>query len=253
MAHRGGEGRWPSNTLHAFQQAQKLNADVLEMDLRTTADGVLVIRHDPTVDSTTDGRGPIRDYSLSELKKLDAGFTWTEDSGKTFPFRSKGITIPTLEEIFRAFPDTQLNLDIKEKEARIVRLFLEMLNDFGRHDTIVVGSFHDDQLGLFRSLCPRTRTAAGIRETRTFYLLNRIHQDRLYRPPAYAFQVPEYAGRLHLVTPAFIQSAHKHSLQVHVWTVNEVPDMQRLIKWGADGIMTDFPDLLAEVLGRQAL
>jgi len=101
MAHRGGEGRWPSNTLFAFEQALKLGADWLEMDIQCSADGVLMVRHDPFVESTTDGSGFIRDLSLAELKKLDAGYTWTGDGGETFPFRGQGITIPTLEDVLQ--------------------------------------------------------------------------------------------------------------------------------------------------------
>ena len=251
IAHRGGEGRWPSNTLHAFQQSLALGADMLEMDIHTSADGVLVIRHDPTVDSTTNGSGRIRGFNLSELEKLDAGYTWTDDAGRSFPFRAKGITIPTLEEVFTAFPDAQLNIDIKEKEKGVVEHFCKMLGDFGRLEQVVVGSFHENQLSLFRSECPQVRTAAGVRETRSFYLLSRSRLHRFYRPPAWAFQVPEAAGRLRLVTPRFIQAAHAHGLLVHIWTVNDTKDMQRLIAWGVDGIMSDYPDRLAEVLGRQ--
>ena len=252
MAHRGGEGRWPSNTLFAFEQALKLGADSLEMDLQRTADGVIVVRHDPFVESTTAGSGFIHDFTLAGLKQLDAGYTWTEDSGKTFPYRGRGITIPTLEEVFLAFPDVHLNIDIKPKTAQVVHQFSELLHAFGRLEQTTVGSFHDRQLRLFRRLCPQTPTAAGVSETRTFFLLSRIFLDRFYRPQARAFQIPEYAGLLHLVTPRFIQAAHAQGIPVHVWTVNERADMLRLIEWGVDGIITDYPDRLAAILNNQA-
>jgi len=253
-AARRGEGLWPSNTLYAFEQALALGVDLLEIDIQTTADGVLVVRHDPTVDSTTDGTSLIRDYSLNELKKLDAGHTWTADGGTTFPYRGRGITIPTLEEVFAAFPNARLNIDVKPKEPQVVRRFCELLNDLHKLDQVIVGSFHDNQIALFRRLCPQVLTAAGVAETRRFLLLNNLNLARLYRPPAFAFQVPEtVAGgfiprSLHVVTPRFIRSAHAHGLQVHVWTVNETADMQRLVAWGVDGIMTDYPDRLAAVL-----
>ncbi len=249
MAHRGGEGRWPSNTLFAFEQAVRLGADSLEMDLQRTADEVIVVRHDPFVESTTDGNGFIHDFTLKNLKQLDAGYTWTEDSGRTFPYRGKGITIPTLEEVFQAFPNTHLNIDIKPKEAQVVHQFSELIHKFGRLENITVGSFHDDQLRLFRRLCPHTPTAAGVSETCTFFLLSRIFLDRLYHPKAKAFQIPEFAGVLHLITRRFIQAAHAQGILVHVWTVNERADMLRLIEWGVDGIITDYPDLLAAILG----
>jgi glycerophosphoryl diester phosphodiesterase len=248
MAHRGGEGRWPSNTLFAFEQAVRLGADSLELDLQRTADGVIVVRHDPFVESTTDGSGLIRDFSLADLKQLDAGYTWTDDGGRTFPFRGRDITIPTLEEVFRAFPDVRLNIDIKPTEPQVVHQFSELLQSFGKIEQTTVGSFHDDQLRLFRQLCPQTPTAAGVSETRTFFLLSRVYLDRLYHPQAQAFQIPEYVGFLHVVTPRFIHAAHAQGIPVHVWTVNEQADMLRLIVWGVDGIITDYPDILSALL-----
>lgn len=250
MAHRGGEGRWPSNTLFAFEQAVKLGVDSLEMDLQRTADGVLVVRHDPFVETTTDGSGFIHDFNLIDLKKLDAGYTWTEDGGQTFPYRGRGITIPMLEEVFQACPGMQLNIDIKPGEPEVVHQFCELLHSFGRLEKVTVGSFHDNQLRLFRKLCPQTPTAAGVAETRTFFLLSRLFLDRLYQPQAQAFQIPEYAGALHVATPHFIRAAHAQGIPVHIWTVNEKADMLRLIDWGVDGIMTDYPDVLATILAR---
>jgi len=250
IAHRGGEGLWPSNTLFAFNQSLELSADVLETDIHSTADHVLVVRHDPTVDSTTDGSGAISDYSLADLKKLDAGYTWTGDGGKSFPYRGQGITIPTLEEVFRAFPEARINIDIKPKEPRVVHQFCEMLQDLHKLDQVIVGSFHDDQLSLFRRLCPQVRTAAGATETRNFFVFCKLRLDRFYNPNAFAFQIPETVGRLRIVTPHFIRRAHAHNLQVHIWTVNETADMLRLIEWGVDGLITDYPDRLKAVLGR---
>ena len=96
IAHQGGDGLWPGNTLFAYQNAAKLGVDVLEMDIHITKDGKLVLMHDETVDRTTDGTGEIESMTLAELKQLDAGYSWTPDEGKTFPFRGQGITMTTL-------------------------------------------------------------------------------------------------------------------------------------------------------------
>lgn len=250
MAHRGGQGLWPPNTLYAFERAAQMGADVLEMDIHATADSVLVIRHDPTVDATTDGQGYIRDFTLQELKALDAGYRWSADGGQTCPYRGQGITIPTLEEVLAAFPDTRLNIDIKPTDPAIVASFVQMLRRFGRTQDVMVGSFHDDQLSRFRALCPQAPTAAGVSETRRLLILNLARLGALYRGKAVAFQIPEYSGRLHVVTPSFVRAAHQHSLEVHVWTVNETEDMQRLFEWGVDGLITDYPDRLMTLLGR---
>jgi glycerophosphoryl diester phosphodiesterase len=247
-AHRGGEGQWPSNTLYAFQRALELGADMLEMDIHATADGVLVVRHDPTVDSTTDGAGRICDLTLAQIKTLDAGATWTADGGQTHPFRGLGITIPTLEEVFQEFPQARASIDIKPEDPAVVDIFVQTLRAYHRLKQVVVGSFHDAQLRRFRRLCPEVDTAAGISETRKFYLLRRVRLSRLYRSPAKAFMVPEFAGRLRLVTPGFTRDAHAQGIQVHVWTVNEEKDMRRLMDWGVDGIITDYPSRLIKVL-----
>ncbi|MEJ2708342.1 MAG: glycerophosphodiester phosphodiesterase, partial [Anaerolineales bacterium] len=173
MAHRGGGGQWPENTLYAFQRAVELGVDVLEMDIHSTADGVLVVRHDPSVDSTTDGNGPIHAFTLAELKRLDAGYRWTPDGGETFPFRRQGITIPTLEEVLSAFPGMRVNIDIKQASPSIVTPFSRMLQDYDRLERTLVGSFHQDQLDLFRQACPEVATAAGVNEVRLFFALNR--------------------------------------------------------------------------------
>ena len=248
IAHRGGEGQWPSNTLFAFAKALAAGADSLEMDIHAAADGTLVVRHDPFVDSTTNGKGFIRDFSLSKLKQLDAGYTWSDDGGESFPFRARGIAIPTLAEVFESFPNTCLNIDIKPKEPQVTHSLCKLLCDFHKLEQVVVGSFHTNQLNLFRRLCPRTRTAAGVSEIRRFLLMEHIFLDRSFHSQAYAFQIPETEGRLRIVSPRFIRAAHSRGLLVHIWTVNEKADMRRLIDWGVDGIMTDFPDRLADVL-----
>jgi len=251
FAHRGGQGMWPPNTLYAYERAVALGVDVLELDIHRTADGVLVVRHDPSVDATTNGHGSIREMTLAEIKSLDAGYRWTADGGQTYPFRDQGVAIPTLEEVLAAFPDMPLNIDIKPQEASVVEPFYHLLRDYHKLEQVVVGSFHDDQLERFRRLCPQAATAAGVAETRRFFWLNLFFLSFLYRGRAAAFQIPEYAGKLHVITPRFIRSAHARGVQVHVWTVNDLADMQRLIDWGVDGIISDYPDRLMALMGRK--
>lgn len=250
MAHRGGQGLWPPNTIFAFNKAVELGADILEMDIHATADGVLVVRHDDTVDRTTNGSGAIRALTLAQIKSLDAGYTWSADDGESFAYRSLGITIPTLEEVLETFSDVRLNIDIKPPEPEVVPLFAQTLARYGRVDDVLVGSFHDDQLRRFRELCPQNATAAGVGETRLFYGLNLLRLGAVYQPRANAFQIPEFSGRLHLVTPAFVRAAHAHNVEVHVWTVNEANDMQRLLDWSVDGLITDFPNRMLALTGK---
>ena len=248
MAHRGGEGVWPSNTLYAFQQAAALGADVLELDIHATADGALVVRHDPFVESTTDGQGYISQLTQAQIKRLDAGYTWTADGGQSFPYRGLGITIPTLEEVLAAFPNLRLNIDIKPEDPAVVVALVDLLHRNDRVSQVMVGSFHDRQLKLFRKLCPDAATAAGVRETLGLFVLYKLGLSAFFRARAQAFQVPECYGRLRLVTPGFIRAAHAHGMQVHIWTVDDEADMRQLIEWGVDGIITDYPGRLKAVL-----
>ncbi len=250
MAHRGGQGLWPPNTLYAFQEAVSLGVDVLELDIHRTVDGVLVVRHDPTVDATTNGSGYIREMTLAEIKSLDAGYTLSADGGRTFLYRGQGITIPTLAEVLQAFPQMRLNIDIKPEEPAVVTTFCQLLMDTNSLERVMVGSFHDLQLRLFRKLCPQVATAAGVRETTLFFGLVNTLLSAAYQGLAETFSIPEYNGRLHVVTPRFIRAAHAHNMQVHVWTVNELEDMRRLLDWGVDCLITDYPDRLLGLLGR---
>jgi len=250
MAHRGGRGYWPENTLPAFQWAADLGVDALELDIHGTADGKLVVIHDDVLDGLTNGHGPIHRYTLAELQALDAGYCWTADGGATFPFRAQGFHIPTLEEILLSFHHLPINIDIKQAQPEIVPAFVALLERLDVVAQVVVGSFHHDSLQQFRRLRPDARTVASPPEVRLFFLLSRAFRRPPYRPPAYAYQVPETYGRLRLVTPRFVQAAHAQGLQVHIWTVNAPSDMQRLAAMGVDGFISDFPDRALQLLGR---
>lgn len=236
-------GLWPENTLLAFRNALEHGIDVLETDIHRTRDGVIVISHDQTVDSNTDGSGAIKEMTLSELKSLDAGYQWSKD--EEYPLRGQGITIPTLEEALDAFPNTTFNIDIKPNDEGVAADFCNLLKRRGDEQRVIVGSFHGNVVKTFRRRCPEVRTAASFGETLRFYLYTKVGLDRIFGPNAHAFQVPRtrWFG-LHLVTPEFVRAAHQRGIKVHVWTINDRDEMRELIEMGVDGIMTDFPDLL---------
>lgn len=250
FAHRGGSRLWPENTLYAFERAVAMGADVLELDIHSSSDGVPVVMHDSRVDRLTDGTGAIKQKTFNELMDLDAGYWWTNDGGKSFPYRDRGIGIPTLEEVFEAFPGMRFNIDIKQAYPSIVKPFCALIEKYGKWEQVSVGSFHDATLAEFRYQMPEVATAAGPNEVRLFYLLNRLFLDGAFQPRADSFQIPEMVGQRRLITPRFIRQAHAHNIEVHVWTVDEVEDMRRLLDWGVDGIMTDYPNRLLGLLGR---
>jgi glycerophosphoryl diester phosphodiesterase len=250
MAHRGGRGLWPENTMVAFQHAVDLGVDVLEMDIHSSADGVLVVMHDDAVDRTTDGAGPIHSFTLEQLKALDAGYNWSSDGGQTFPYRGQGITVPTVEELFIAFPDMPMNIEIKQVEPSLAAPFCKLIRDHGKTDQVLVASFYKEAMEEFRRECPEVATTAVESEVRTLFILSKVMLEADYDLPAQAVQVPEYSGGLHVLTPRFVDAAHHRNLEVHAWTINEAEDMQRLIDLGVDGIITDYPDRLLTLLGR---
>lgn len=250
LAHRGFRGQYPENTMLAFQKAAELGVDGLEMDIHATRDGVLVVSHDATVERTTNSTGPINAMTLAELQQLDAGYRWTPDGGQTFPFRGQGITISTLEEVFTAFPQFWINVDIKQAAPSIVTPFVAMIRRYDLAERMMVGSFDAVTVAQFRQECPEVATAASKAEARRLVILSKLRLGRFYRGQAQALQIPEWNGRTRVITPRFVKDAHRAGTAVHVWTVNETADMQRLLAWGVDGLITDYPDRLLKFLGR---
>ncbi|MFQ5434029.1 MAG: glycerophosphodiester phosphodiesterase [Anaerolineae bacterium] len=250
IAHQGGEGLRPSNTMAAFSNAMTLGVDVLEMDIHLTADGEIVVMHDDTVDRTTNGTGAIKEMTLAQIKALDAGDYWTDDDGRTHPYRGQGITVPTLREVFEAFPDMPMNIEIKQKEPPMVEPFCALIREYGMADRVLAASFHPEAMTAFRETCPEVATSMVEDEIRPFFVLNLAFVGGVYAFPGEALQVPEYSGNLHVVTPRFVRTAQRQNVAVHVWTVNDPADMQRMLELGVDGIITDRPDLLLDVLGR---
>ena len=250
IAHQGGDEVWPGDTLFAYQNAAALGVDVLEMDIHISLDGVLVLMHDEKVDRTTDGTGEIESMTLAELKQLDAGYNWSPDEGQTFPFRGQGITVTTLEEVFQAFPEKHMTIEIKKSNASMVRPFCELIRKYEMQDKVLVASFYDDKIKEFRAECPEVATSSAKQETTVFVLLSKAFLSGFYSPKFLSLQVPEESGGITVMTEAFVRAAHARGLAVEVWTINDKETMQKLISWGVDGIMTDRPDILMELVGR---
>lgn len=203
-----------------------------------------------TAQPTRQRRGRIQELTLAELRKLDAGYTWTPDNGRSFPFRGRGLTVPTLAEVFAAFPDKAVNIEIRQAQPSITVSLYQTILDHRMAERVLVASFDADTLREFRRIAPDIATSAAEDEVRVLYGLNRLRLGRVYRPPAEALQVPEYSDDRRVVTRRFIRTAHGRNMQVHAWVVNDVDDMRRLVDLGVDGIITDYPDRLLTVLGR---
>lgn len=253
FAHRGGSLLAPENTLPAFERGVACGANALELDIQTTRDGEIVVIHDRRVDRTTDGTGPVASYTLDELRRLDAGYRFSPDGGRTYPFRGQGITIPTLRDVFERFPGLRVNIDLKESsEARERRLW-ELIQELEAEERTLVasGDIHEAIVRFRRLAGERVATSASGAEIRAFVLSAFFRGTRWLRPGYDALQVPETYRGVRIVSPRFIRLAHDFGLDVHVWTVDEAPTMRKLLDWGADGVMTDRPDVLAVVMGER--
>lgn len=250
FAHRGGSLLAPENTITAFERGVSCGADALELDIQATSDGEIVVIHDPTVDRTTDGSGPVASYTLEKLQSLDAGYHLSLDGGNTYPFRGQGITIPTLREVFERFPQMRINIDLKESTPAREQCLWELIQDYQAHDRVLVasGDLHVPIIRFRQLTAGLVATSASEQEIRAFFWCVRIYASRWLRPAYDALQVPEMYGNIRIVSPAFVRAAHRLGLDVHVWTVDERSDMERLLALGVDGIMTDRPDVLAEAL-----
>jgi glycerophosphoryl diester phosphodiesterase len=252
IAHRGGAGLWPENTLYGFERAAALGVDVIETDVRATADGEIVVIHDERVDRTTDGAGSVRSLTLSELKRLDAAYRFSPDGGRTFPLRGRGVSVPTLGEVFEALPRMRFNIEPKQAAPSLAAPLCRLIRERGMTEKVMVASFGDSILEEFRRECPEVATSASAAEVAGFLALQRAGAAGSYGPRMQALQVPERAGGVRVLTEEFVRAAHARNLRVHAWTVNSEDDMRRLARIGVDGVMTDYPDRLLRVLGRPA-
>lgn len=241
FGHRGACARAPENTIESFRLACQQGASYLEMDVHLTADGVPVIIHDNSVSRTTGRRGRVENMSLAEFQRLDAGYKFTMDYGRTFPYRGKGLTMPTLDEVLTKFPDVGLTLELKKTRSGVEQVVATCLRRRGAEQRVIVASHHHDLLQRFRGVAPDVATSFSKDEVRDF--LGRLRGGGLtdYRPPGTAFQVPEYKGLRRVVSKPVIDAVHELDVEVHVWIVNEPIHITRLLEWGVDGIMTDDP------------
>lgn len=240
FAHRGGAALAPENTLAAFDAGLAAGADGIELDVRLSLDGEPVLMHDPTLDRTTDGAGPVDARTAADLARLDAGYRFERDGA--FPFRGRGHGVPPLNAALARYVDASIIIELKSADPRLARAVVAEIQAAGARDRITVGSFQKGALDAIRALDPSLRTGADMDEVRSG--MNAAPGGGVGAKPVFgAFQVPEVYAGTRIVTPEFVARAHDAGVSVIVWTVNREDDMQRLLGWGVDGLITDRPDL----------
>jgi glycerophosphoryl diester phosphodiesterase len=230
FAHRGGAAEGLENSAAAFERAVALGYRYLETDVHVTADGVLVAFHDTTLDRVTDGHGAVAELPWRTVARARIG-------GRE--------PVPLMEELLGAFPGARWNIDVKAAGA--VAPLVEAVRRTGAWERVCVGSFSEARLASVRRAAgPRLATSLGPRGVlalRLRSLTGRVPVDRLLgaalRRGAVCVQVPERSSGVPVVDRAFLRAARRCGLQVHVWTVNDPADMDRLLDLGVDGLMTD--------------
>lgn len=251
ISHRGGAALYPENTLYAFERALKLHrTDLLELDVHTTADGELVVAHDPTLERCTNGSGPLSASSWRELSRLDAAFHFTPCGEQGTPLRGKGVSIPSLRQVLAATPGVRLNIEVKSEEA--IDAFVFLVKQQQCLERLCIGSEHDAIAAeLARRLpeaChffPRDALAAFVLPTKAG---DPPDDDHRYT----VLDMPYRWEGVTLFDAELAKVARAHGKWVNVWTVDEEVEMRRCLLEGVGGIMTDRPDVLRAVLDSPA-
>jgi glycerophosphoryl diester phosphodiesterase len=237
IGHRGAAGVAPENTLVAIERGLSAGADAVEVDVHVTRDGQIVLLHDDTVDRTTDGQGRLDERTLAEAKGLDAGFRFTPDLGRSFPYRGGGVRIPTLDEAAEAAAPLPMVIEVKTLASGAA--LASWLRDRADRDRFIVGGF------VRAAVAPAAEAVGRQCATRAdlvpFVLLGKVGITAPVRPGISAFMLPIRKGPLRLVTRGFVRRAHRLGIGVYVWTVNRPDVMRALLELGVDGLISDLP------------
>jgi glycerophosphoryl diester phosphodiesterase len=258
FSHRGSTKLFPQNTLFAFQNSVALGADVLDMDVRLTKDGEVVMVHDESLYKVTGQNVLVQDLTLAELLQFDFGFTFTPNEGKSFPYRGLGIKVMTLRQALTELPSNALlNIELKIPGPGFIGTggllpdkVCELLTEFKATKRAIVASFSDMAWYRFRSRCPEVPTAAGPLTMLQFLFFATITLGEVPLPrllvPFSALQPPQV-----VTTQSVVEAAHRINVGVHVWTVDAPADIDDLTKINVDGIMSDRLDVLLESVGNR--
>ena len=241
FAHRGGAALAPENTIAAFDRGLETGADGIELDVRASRDGVVVVHHDATLDRTTNQAGRVDALDARELARVDAGYRFV--LGGTHPFRGQDVDVPTLIDVLRRYRDCRVIVEMKINSAEFAAAVVDVVRSADALDRVCLGSFGRRALRAARQLAPALATSAAREEVR-WALYRSWCRWPVKRPPYAGYQVPERAESTQVVSPVFVRHSHAAGLGVQVWTVDTEADARRLLGWGVDGLISDRPDLV---------
>jgi glycerophosphoryl diester phosphodiesterase len=248
FAHRGGAALAPENTIVAFDHGLATGADGLELDVRLSADGIVVVCHDVTLDRMTNASGPVAARTASELSHVDAGYRFADREGR-YPFRGRAIGVPTLREVLERYKSVPTIVEMKIDSAAMGRALADVVRAAGAADWVCAAGFGLRALRAARDALPSMASSACHPEVRLGLYRSWVGWP-VRRPPFGGYQVPEMVGTLRITSPRFIRHAHRAGLEVQVWTIDEEADMERLLEWGADGLISNRPDLAVQIRDR---
>ena len=240
FAHRGGCDLGPENTIAAFDLGMAATADGLELDVHLSADGVVMVHHDETLDRTTDALGPVAAKTADELARVDAGYRF--ERGGVFPFRGRGIGVPALAEVLRCYRGVPTIIEVKVYTAAMGDAVAREIRRADALDYVCVAGYGPASARAARAALPGVPASAYQAEVRLALYRSWLRWP-VRRAPYHTYQVPEFAEGTRIVSPRFIRDAHRAALKVQVWTVDDEADMRRLLAWGVDGLITNRPDV----------
>ncbi|TVQ25471.1 MAG: glycerophosphodiester phosphodiesterase [Spirochaetaceae bacterium] len=263
IAHQGGNQERPGQTNLAFTHAHEIGVDIFELDLVLTADDQLAVIHDHTVDRSTDGSGAVADMTYAEIRSLDAGFGLEDEQGQPIrdpalnPFIGVGAYVPNLRELFETYPDTPMLIEIKdddERGDRAAAVLWNLVQEFNREDLVVVASFNSRPLATFREISGGRVTMSGsMDDVVRFYVPHLLALHALNNnTPFQVFNLPMSFDvgplTLNLTAGRLRRDIARRGMALHYWTINDDANMRRLIELGVDGIITDRPTRLMELI-----
>lgn len=241
FGHRGAAGEAPENTLVSFERAVACGVDIFELDVHATRDGTIVVLHDETLERTTDGSGPVKELTWAQLQELDAGYRFTTD-GRAFPFRGRGVRVPSLAELFARFPDCCFNIEVKQAAPEIARDVVQLVFLYQLAPRVVLAAEHDEIMQQIRAAAGGSiATSYSTGEVVDFVFKHREGALAQHQSVGRALQIPVAFNGIDLVTQESVRAAHEKGLEVHVWTINDRAEMDRLLALGVDGLISDLP------------
>lgn len=244
VAHRGASGYAPEHTLTSYKMGEQMHGDYIEVDLQMTKDGELIAMHDETLDRTTNGTGQVKDYTLDEIKELDAGSWFNEKYPEKANPEYEGLKVPTLEEVFQTF-GKNANYYIETKSPEVYpgmeEKLAEMVDEYRiNKDTLLVQSFSSASLLKMNEIDPSIKLVQLMWYTSPAAISN----AEVEAIKQYAVGIGPNSA---MIDKDYVQKTVQNGLEIHPYTVNEKEEMQKLIEWGVTGMFTNFPDLLNEV------